>query len=158
MPKQQAADFSKIASLARVVTLESVCWRELSAKRNVEQALLPEEMLWRGKHESSGLRDLEAKQIVVLAQFRFQACRSDEDVIAEVAGTLALRYSVEGHSLRDFDAKLVQGFAETNGIYNAWPYWRETLQSMADRIGLHGVIAPLFRLVPTPPKSSEAPK
>lgn len=36
-------------------------------------------------------------------------------------------------------------FAETNGIYNAWPYWREFVQSTFARMGLPPVVLPLLR-------------
>ena len=36
-------------------------------------------------------------------------------------------------------------FAETNGVYNAWPYWREFVQSTFARMGLPPVVLPLLR-------------
>lgn len=37
-------------------------------------------------------------------------------------------------------------FAEVNGIFNAWPYWREFIQSTISRMNLPPVILPLFRI------------
>ncbi len=37
-------------------------------------------------------------------------------------------------------------FAEVNGIFNVWPYWREFIQSMVARMNLPPLILPLFRL------------
>jgi preprotein translocase subunit SecB len=33
-------------------------------------------------------------------------------------------------------------FAKTNGAFNAWPYWREFVQSMSARIGMKPVFVP----------------
>ena len=68
--------------------------------------------------------------------------------IAEVSATLALRYAIERKALSALDDNAVQDFAETNGVYNAWPYWREILQATAARVGLPGIVAPLFRIIP----------
>jgi len=37
-------------------------------------------------------------------------------------------------------------FARTNGIYNAWPYWREFVQNMIARMNLPPLVIPVFRL------------
>ena len=39
-------------------------------------------------------------------------------------------------------------FAETNGIYNAWPYWREFLSSALARVGLPRLTLPTLALTP----------
>ena len=36
-------------------------------------------------------------------------------------------------------------FAEYNAIFNAWPYWREYVQSATVRMGLPGLILPVYR-------------
>ncbi len=46
---------------------------------------------------------------------------------------------------RPSDAALTK-FAEVNGIFNAWPYWREALQNTLHRMELPGIVLPVFRL------------
>ena len=36
-------------------------------------------------------------------------------------------------------------FAETNGVFNAWPYCREFIQSTTARMGIPPLVLPLFR-------------
>jgi hypothetical protein len=39
-----------------------------------------------------------------------------------------------------------EAFAEINGKYNAWPYLRELVQSLSSRLGLPGLVLPVYRL------------
>jgi hypothetical protein len=150
---ERQLELAEVAKLARRVTLDSVCWREVGARRIVEQAHIPSSLTMSGSHDATGLRDIIANQIVVVAEFRFFASgESGGERVAEISGRLALRYSVAGLNVESIQADLVNGFARSNGLYNAWPYWRELVQNTGSRIGIHGVIAPVFRLTPAAPK------
>lgn len=68
--------------------------------------------------------------------------------------------SLEGLKTENFDS-----FARINGIYNAWPYWREFVQSATTRMGLPSLTLPVFRIdareaktTPKPPHSAERTK
>jgi hypothetical protein len=41
-------------------------------------------------------------------------------------------------------AQDVRAFAEFNATFNAWPFWREFVQSMTARMGLPAVVVPLL--------------
>lgn len=47
---------------------------------------------------------------------------------------------------KDFSAAALSHFANVNGVYNAWPYWRELVQSITVRMGLPPVVLPVFRI------------
>lgn len=38
----------------------------------------------------------------------------------------------------------LDAFAEMNGVYNAWPYWREFVQNATIRMGLPGLTIPVL--------------
>jgi preprotein translocase subunit SecB len=38
-----------------------------------------------------------------------------------------------------------RAFGEINGVYNAWPYWREFVQSTLVRMGLPSLTIPVYR-------------
>ena len=40
----------------------------------------------------------------------------------------------------------LEDFAETNGVFNAWPYWREFIQNMFARMDLPQPALPLYRV------------
>ena len=44
-----------------------------------------------------------------------------------------------------FPPDALHHFAKLNGTYNAWPYWRELVQSMTMRAGMSGITVPVFR-------------
>ncbi len=50
-----------------------------------------------------------------------------------------------------FSAHELEAFADTNAIFNVWPFWREYIQSVTGRMDLPAVVLPLFR-VPAPQK------
>jgi hypothetical protein len=46
-------------------------------------------------------------------------------------------------------------FGRVNGIYNAWPYWREFVQNMLGRMGLSPFTIPVFRIGAAKPSAPE---
>lgn len=48
-------------------------------------------------------------------------------------------------SLDEVTERALHYFSNLNGPYNAWPYWREFVQSVAARAGVMGVMIPVFR-------------
>lgn len=56
-------------------------------------------------------------------------------------------------SLKGLKNENFEAFGNTNGIYNAWPYWREFVQNTVARMGLPPLTIPVFRLIS--PKASK---
>lgn len=146
--KQRVIDMAQVGEVAKRVELEAACWREVTSKRFVEQQTLGEELHLQGKHKADGHRDTSCNQIVVVARFGLAAFGASDcdQKIAEAGGTLALRYRIADGDVDSIAPELVQDFAELNGIYNAWPYWRELAQNLMARIGLYGIVVPVFRI------------
>lgn len=95
-----------------------------------------------------------ARFIKVLAEFRFVAtakeeAKEDADV-ANLEAAFVLTYGLPSDA--QFDSKCLKHFADLNGVYNAWPYWRELVQTATGRIGLAGIMVPVYR-----PTASEVP-
>lgn len=64
-------------------------------------------------------------------------------VVAYVRGRVRLDFAVKpGES---FDPEQLDAFALVNGAYNAWPYWREFVQSSMSRLDFIGPLVPTFR-------------
>lgn len=49
-------------------------------------------------------------------------------------------------ALEEIDGDAVMAFSQFNAAFNAWPYWREYVQSMAARLGLPSVTVPILRV------------
>lgn len=71
-----------------------------------------------------------------------------ETALAQIVGVYELAYGLpEGSTFSD---EALGAFAETNGVFNAWPYFREFVQSSCNRMGLPALLVPLFRLSAEP--------
>jgi hypothetical protein len=87
--------------------------------------------------------------VVVIATFHFEAfieSKVSQPVILIDTSFLLL------YRLEDFEGLTQKGFerfANLNGIYNAWPYWREFVQNTIVRMGLPSLSLPVFRIVET---------
>ena len=57
-----------------------------------------------------------------------------------------LRYRLPDGSFSD---ETLKQFAGTNAVFNAWPYWREFVQSSSLRTGLPAIVMPTFRIAST---------
>ena len=66
-----------------------------------------------------------------------------EEPLVSIETSFELQYCLP-EGLR-VEPQTLTTFAETNGIYNAWPYWREFVQSTLARMGLPPVVLPLLR-------------
>ena len=81
----------------------------------------------------------------VVAKMRTQLVpeQAPEEPFVSIETSFELQYRLpEGFRV---DPDTLTTFAETNGIYNAWPYWREFVQSTFARMGLPPVVLPLLR-------------
>jgi len=92
--------------------------------------------------------DKEEGMIFVFAKFNFQGYnqgkKKTEDACVRIDCEYVLAYSVE-----DFEGITEAGcneFARINGIFNAWPYWRELVQNTIARMGLPQLTLPVFRI------------
>lgn len=142
----------KLASqVAKFVELTSITLRSAQIDATGYPDELPEEIGVSHRHRCTfeERNRQNKKEIHVFAEFKFSASsdndEGEESPFVKLDATFALVYA-----LRDgahFDPKCLQHFAEVNGAYNAWPYWRELVQSAAGRCGLAGIVVPVYRPV-----------
>ena len=82
--------------------------------------------------------------LVVLVSLQLRAFDElDGEMVLDVGAKFRLLYSLPDmhrHTPED-----LQCFARLNGTFNAWPYWRELVQSLGNRVGLSRLVVPVFR-------------
>ena len=85
------------------------------------------------------------KTFFVVAKMRAQLVpeQAKEEPLVSIETSFELQYRLPEGFRADPDT--LTTFAQTNGIYNAWPYWREFVQSTFARMGLPPVVLPLLR-------------
>jgi len=85
--------------------------------------------------------------VIVTAKFHFEAfseSKTQKPVIL-IDASFLLAYKIE--NFEGLTQKGFEQFANLNGIYNAWPYWREFVQNTVTRMGLPSLTIPVFRIV-----------
>jgi preprotein translocase subunit SecB len=92
--------------------------------------------------------------VIVTAKFQFKAfteSKTQKPVIL-IDASFLLAYKIE--NFEGLTQKGFEQFANLNGIYNAWPYWREFVQNTVTRMGLPSLTIPVFRLAQSTTKKS----
>jgi hypothetical protein len=79
--------------------------------------------------------------------------QKEESAFLTIAADFLLVYSITDVS--DLDDASFRSFAELNGTYNAWPYWREFVQNITSRMDLPTLTIPVFRLPCGPSKAPD---
>lgn len=73
---------------------------------------------------------------------------------ARVTARLELRYQIPPDL--PIHEGLLDEFAKLNGVFNAWPYWREFVQNTLVRMGLPPLALPLYRVATQSNAQAEA--
>jgi len=101
--------------------------------------------------------DKDAKIVCVQPRFVVSAKydEADDHELLRIEAQFALRYRVP--SLAGLKKSNIEAFGELNGLYNAWPYWREFVQSTTVRMGLPPLTIPVYRPLEAPKRRAKAP-
>lgn len=103
--------------------------------------------LLRGGHHAEAKRDNEAGKILIEASFSLDMAhdtdeaRDNPNIMIRAAFQLA--YVVK--DLARFTDEEIDAFGRMNGVYNAWPFWRELVYSTMARMGVPPITLPTFR-------------
>lgn len=143
-------DLSLVAAVARVVEIAEVRLAYLEAK-STEAAEAGGGAQERLSIEQNFRADAKAgeRALRVLAHFDLAlrggegAGKTAHELVRLKAGFL-LRYHLPAK--HDLSPEHLEAFAQVNGAYNAWPYWRELVQSTFARMGLPPVTIPVFKV------------
>ena len=121
--------------------------RLLKSECNINIKALSGKKTYSIRHSADFNIDRECGVIIVVPHFEFEAFAEGEpeNQVLTINASFLLYYSV-----KDFEGLTKKGFeqfANLNGIYNAWPYWREFVQNTIARMGLPPLAIPVFRIV-----------
>jgi hypothetical protein len=99
--------------------------------------------------ECKATRDNESGTLRVEASFAFKMAyeteESKKDPPVFIHAKFELVYKVK--DISSFSDNDINAFGEVNGIYNAWPFWREFVYTTLSRMGLPPITLPVFRIV-----------
>lgn len=110
------------------------------------------------KHRIVSAERPKGNLIPVVVRFTFTGFQQEPDLETEPSVTIEaaflLLYSLSNDEGITEDH--VKAFADLNGVYNAWPYWREFVQNTIARMELPPLTIPVFRIVS--PDKTKPPK
>jgi hypothetical protein len=141
------ADRIDLARIIASVQIDDIRLREGSCRSLFEAANLPEELSASLSHETAVNTDLrEGVAFLISVRFLLEVRRepNGDDVLAEVGAVFDLSYHVPTDE--NFSAEEIEGFGQFNAVFNAWPYWREFVQTSMSRMAMPGLTVPLYRL------------
>lgn len=108
-------------------------------------------------HEASTQVGPDRTRITVVTRFRFSAIREESEKHEPCVGIEAsflVTYAADG--LSGLGPEHFSSFGALNGVFNAWPYWRELLHNLTSRMGLPAFVLPVLRLGTPMPPSADA--
>ena len=126
---------------------------ETVARRGPARGALPENLELNVNVDIA--MDEEKLLIQVFPRFTLVARYDDEDSneFLRIEARFALVYKVP--SLTGLKKENIEAFGQVNGLYNAWPYWREYVHSMTARMGLPSLKMPVYRVPTAPLKTTQ---
>lgn len=135
--------------IASKVQLEIVSLRAATVETGFDPMDIPKQIGLSQQYRCSYVTDQSEGQhsIRVTVDFKFFAKQVENDVALEDAMTLDASFLLvyTAANLDGVEDHCFKHFADVNGPYNAWPYWRELVQTATGRVGLSGITIPVFR-------------
>lgn len=130
------------AHIIAAAQLQNIRLVEIQAKNQIGFGEVVSELTVSTRHRATMLAR-EESSFRVLASLEVRAHREKQTRI-RVSVDLELSYELPQGTEKD-PAEL-EAFANVNGVFNAWPYWREIIQNISTRMGLPPLVLPLFRM------------
>lgn len=156
---QAAALVARVAQLDEIRLVKLACEMDVSVQEVVDRecALVthadPSHVVY--DEETAKLSVDVSVQVSLHESMRSEPSVESPQVgrqLLQVSATYALVYQLPKSAPPvELQERLFESFASLNAVYNAWPYLRELVQSVTTRMGLPGVLMPLYRL----PRSEE---
>jgi len=138
-------DVKQLSNLISKVELRSIKLVECScrgfAKELGESGEISVALNWSARPI---LHSAEAFSVLAEIQTLLTPPDGGEDDGARIWARFDLRYSLREKT--ELNEGLLEQFANMNGVFNVWSYWREFVQSTLLRMELPPVILPLYRM------------
>lgn len=156
MTQIELTEVQKAAMVARFVELHEVAMTRLEARLLVPRTTALNATAWDFKYEKTATFRFDEETKVIAVDLALDGAivgllnpkDQKKQRLASMSCSFNLEYSFnakggpEGQERHNF----FLAFANINGLYNAWPYFREALQSTAARLGFPPVVLRVHRV------------
>ncbi|MXZ73228.1 MAG: hypothetical protein F4Z04_17230 [Acidobacteria bacterium] len=135
-------DLSRIVS---VVEIENVRLREAHC-RAVHPSEIAKTLEVKPWHDAEVIKSGGGESLEIDVAFGLEVADADgeKEFQAEIRGTFELLYRIPADE--DFSSEELAAFAQINAVFNAWPYWREFVQTSLARMDMPVLTVPVFRI------------
>jgi hypothetical protein len=159
--REAVSPLQQAAIVSRSVQIEQVSLTTAAVRSGIDPLVVPEKLTLSQSHRARyELPQSHPNKIFVYVDFECSAASATPSEIQPL-GVSATYVVVYGHpDVSALPAEALEAFAQLNGVYNTWPYWRELVQTASGRAGLSAIVIPVFRpgvdavAVATPPTDS----
>lgn len=139
--------------VASVVQMRSVTLTRALIESELDPVAPPPNIKISSRHRCRHQHDVgeDVNRIRVFADFMLEvipvseAGEAPENVQPAVSLEATFQLIYDAPLGQAFDVECLEQFAQVNGAYNSWPYWRELVQTATGRVGLSGVMVPVYR-------------
>ena len=140
-------NLERASLVSRSVQIESVSLAKVAMNSDLGEesrsGVLQLSQRYRARYQ---LQPSDSRKVLVRVEFRFEAhCAGEGEPdrrVTDIEAEFLVVYRTNADSA--FPADALQHFAGLNGTYNAWPYWRELVQSLMARTGMSGITVPVY--------------
>ena len=153
--RDENADYAMAAAVARFVELKDVRLVDLSAHVHVERERIFASSGWDlrfQRHLSCRFVDA-GKLVIVDARLKTEVFSEVKDeskaellVSFECQFMLDYWFPVVGGPQGDERERYFDAFANVNGVFNVWPYFREIVQATSARMSIPPIVLPVYRV------------
>lgn len=143
------------APVSERVQIMTILLAESATKLGVVRERLPAKQAMSMNVETRA--DKQRGLIQVRPRFTLAAKYEDaaEEELLRIEAAFLLQYRVP--SFKGLRKANIAAFGELNGLFNAWPYWREFVQSTTVRMGLPALTIPVYRPLESVTSASKPP-
>jgi hypothetical protein len=142
-----ASQLELSAVISQKVRLEDVALVGLSMSRIDDVSELPLKLEFTQKSNAFGINEgknqLVIRPTLSVAAFKLPDDTTIRELFISIEATFAIMYTCDDVS--QFPAENLEAFANTNAIFNVWPFWRELVLNTSARMRITPIVVPLLR-------------
>lgn len=147
VPEEASDPLALAVSVSSLVQISDVALVSLSAERSPSASQGEMVVTINVDNVELGVSP-ENGRIFVSPSFSLAARKRGDDEssppVVWIKAKFAVAYICE--SVGEIPQQNLEAFANTNGVYNAWPYWREIVMNTSMRLRVNPITIPVFRL------------
>lgn len=152
----RAVDFEGVRQVSSAIVLDRIVTVGLTASvRRPLEHNVPSELRRTIGVRAARMLDGPDDMIASLVETTFRVLDEDQEALAIDSQHFVFYAVPPGTTVAAFSEEHLNQFAEINGIFHAWPYIRELIGSTSARLGLVGVVLPVWRTPKTLPPPGE---